>query len=48
MVCYIILTVIWVYGAVRASRAIHKELVASVLGTTLRYALYDSWSQFCV
>jgi hypothetical protein len=42
--CYIILTVIWMYGAIRASRAIHKELVASILGTTLRHVLCDSWS----
>jgi hypothetical protein len=42
--CYIILTVIWMYGAIRASRAIHKELVASVLGTTLRHVLCGSWS----
>ncbi|KZP30629.1 multidrug resistance-associated ABC transporter [Athelia psychrophila] len=30
-------SVIWLYGALRVSRSIHKELVDSVLGTTLRW-----------
>ena len=28
---------IYIYGSIRASRTIHKDLVAKVLGTTLRW-----------
>lgn len=31
-------SVIWLYGSLRVSRSIHKELIDSVLATTLRYA----------
>lgn len=35
-VAYGLGTVVFVYGSLRASRSIHKALVASILGTTLR------------
>ena len=35
--CYITGYIVFVYGALRASRTIHRDLVMSVLGTTLRY-----------
>ena len=34
---YTIGYIIFVYGALRASRTIHRDLVTSVLGTTLRW-----------
>ncbi|GJE85927.1 multidrug resistance-associated ABC transporter [Phanerochaete sordida] len=37
LTCYTIGYVIFVYGALRASRTIHRDLVTSVLGTTLRW-----------
>jgi len=35
--CYTIGYGVYVFGAVRASRSIHRNLIESVLGTTLRY-----------
>lgn len=37
LTAYIVGYVFFVYGALRASRSIHKGLVKSVLGTTLRW-----------
>ncbi|GLB36501.1 putative atp-binding cassette [Lyophyllum shimeji] len=37
VVLYCLSFVIYIYGAIRASRIIHKQLVESVLGTTLRW-----------
>ncbi|KZP21077.1 P-loop containing nucleoside triphosphate hydrolase protein [Athelia psychrophila] len=34
---YTVGSIIWLYGTLRVSRSIHKELVDSVLGTTLRW-----------
>ncbi|KZP30958.1 P-loop containing nucleoside triphosphate hydrolase protein [Athelia psychrophila] len=36
-VIYTIGSTIWLYGTLRVSRSIHKELIDSVLGTTLRW-----------
>lgn len=36
---YVINFSLFVYGAIRASRVIHRQLVQAVLGTTLRYPL---------
>ena len=34
---YCVVFIIYTYGSIRASRTIHKQLVDSVLGTTLRW-----------
>jgi hypothetical protein len=34
--------VVYIYGAIRASRSVHKQLIQSIFGTTLRYALQHS------
>jgi hypothetical protein len=36
-IIYSLAYLIYVYGSMRASRIIHKVLIESVLGTTLRY-----------
>ncbi|KAF8058246.1 hypothetical protein FPV67DRAFT_1565726 [Lyophyllum atratum] len=37
VVLYCVSFVIYIYGAIRASRSIHKQLLESILGTTLRW-----------
>lgn len=41
LTAYIIGYIFFVYGALRASRKIHRDLVMTVLGTTLRYVVAD-------
>ena len=37
VICYTGGSGVYVYGGLRASRSIHRQLIESVLGTTLRY-----------
>jgi hypothetical protein len=44
-IVYSLAYLIYVYGSMRASRIIHKVLIESVLGTTLRYVLHPRLDQ---
>ena len=43
--CYCVSYLIYLFGALRASRQIHKTLVGSVLSATLRYV--SIFTNFC-
>lgn len=45
VIVYCISYTVYIYGALRASRSLHKQLLESVLGTTLRY-LYTLFEGF--
>lgn len=40
LIVYLVACFVFVFGSLRASRAIHKHLISSVLGTTLRYVCF--------
>lgn len=40
IVIYSFTCVVYIFGTLRASRSIHRQLMESVLGTTMRYVFF--------
>lgn len=46
LIPYVLGSTAWVFGSMAAARTIHKRLITSILGTTLRYVLRVSFAFF--